>query len=265
MTADLRTLPVRFSNLKAMARSPRHYAHRALTRFEPTAAMRLGTLVHSAVLGAAHDDEGNPIAFYDGERKGNAWKDFKAANDGAEIFTTAELEKAKPIAAAALSDPLAMQFLAGQREKHIAWEHCGRACSSRLDVLGRHAAGAFVADLKTTSDASVMGFQRQAWKMSYAAQLAFYSDAAAHIGVECVDAYLVAVETSAPYAVTVHRLTKRALDEGRRTYRAWFERLLVCESSRDWPGYALSACEMDVPSWMTDFDDDADDEDEAAE
>lgn len=261
MIADLR--PVRFSQLKAMSRSPQHYAHGITTERTDSPAMRLGRLVHSLILGPVASDA--PIRAYEGERRGKAWQAFQEQMPGADIVTGAEYAKGEAIASAVLSDPVASQFVRGETEKAIAWEHCGRACSSRLDVLGRHAAGAFVADLKTTTDASVVGFQRQAWKMAYAAQLAFYSDAAAHIGVECVDAYLVAVETSAPYAVTVHRLTKRALDEGRRTYRAWFERLLVCESSRDWPGYALSACEMDVPSWMTDFDDDADDEDEAAE
>jgi len=262
---DPRAIPVRFSNLKSMGRSPVHYLHRISTRFEPSKPMRIGTLVHHAVLGAAYDDEENEIVTYDGERRGNAWKDFKAAHEGAEIFTTTEHEGAAPIARALMADEGAMNLLRGDRERHIAWKIGDRACSSRLDVLGKHKDGAaFVCDLKTSTTASPGDFMRQAFRMGYHAQLSFYMDAAHAIGVDVGEAYLVVVETVEPYPVTTFRLTKRLLDEGRRTYRAWLERLLVCESSKDWPPYAISCVDFDVPSWMTDaFEDDGDDEGEA--
>ncbi len=261
---DPRSQPVHFSSLKAMGSSPAHYLHRISTRFVPSKPMRIGTLVHHGVLGIAHDDDGAPIAFYEGERRGKAWLDFKAANDGAEIFTTNEVEEAQPIVEAVLADPVARQFCKGEHERHIAWKLGGRDWSSRLDIIGKTEAGPFIADLKTSTTSNPREFMRQAFKMGYHAQLAAYQDAARAIGIDAVDAYLVAVETKAPYPVTVFRMTQRILEEGRRTYRAWFERLMVCEASDDWPGYALSCVEFDIPAWMESFSDD-DDEDESEE
>lgn len=263
---DPRSQPVHFTSLKRFASSPAHYLHGITSRFVPTKPMRIGTLTHHGVLGVTHDDEDNPIAFYDGERRGNAWKDFKAANDEAEIFTSGEVEEAKPIVDAVLADPVARQFCKGEHERRIAWKFAGRDVSSRLDIIGSTEAGPFVADLKTCASSNPRKFMKQAFDMGYHAQLAFYQDAARSIGIEPVDAYLVAVETKAPYPVTVFRLSQRLLEEGRRTYRAWFERLLVCEATNDWPGYALSCVEFDVPAWMSGaFDDDEDESEEAAE
>ena len=58
---------------------------------------------------------------------------------------------------------------------------------------------------------------------------------------------LLAVESTAPYVVTVFRVTERALEQGRRTYRLWFERLMACEEADEWPGYVQSVVPLDVP------------------
>jgi hypothetical protein len=41
-------------------------------------------------------------------------------------------------------------------------------------------------------------------------------------------------------------LSDRTLDEGRRIYRAWFEKLMVCEATNEWPGYVQSVVDFDV-------------------
>lgn len=263
-------LPVRFSNLKRIAPSPAHYLHAITTPTKPTKLMRLGTLVHYGVLGAAFDDDERPIVIYDGERRGNDWKKFELdAPPNAEIFTAAEVAESRPIVAAVLADEVAGQLLQGERERKIAWSIGSRACSSRLDVVGRFAdGGRFVADLKVTNSAHPRAFQGHALKSAWHAQLAFYVDACAAIDIDARDAYLVAVESKAPYPVTCFRLTPRLLDEGRRMYRAWFELLRTCESSNDWPAYALHAVEFDIPDWMMprdEADEDEGDDEEVAD
>ncbi|HYF25325.1 MAG TPA: hypothetical protein VD931_06265, partial [Baekduia sp.] len=43
------------------------------------------------------------------------------------------------------------------------------------------------------------------------------------------------------------RLTSRALEQGERLWRLWFERFQVCEQSGYWPAYAESVVDLDVP------------------
>lgn len=227
---------VRFSLLKYIARSPAHYLH-ALTSERPdTAAMRLGRLVHTRVLG------GDAVAVYDGERRGKAWLEYATANEGREIVTIKEYDAAAPIADAVLRNADARELIIdAAHETQVSWSSAGRACTGRLDVLG----DTYVADLKTTNDASPAGFARQAYRMGYHAQLAWYCD-----GAKRPDAYLIAVESSAPYPVTVMQITPAMLDEGRRQYRTWFELLRNCEDSNQWPEYAQTVVPLDVPGWI---------------
>jgi exodeoxyribonuclease VIII len=251
--------PVRFSTLKHIARSPAHYRHALTTERPDTPAMRLGRLVHWHVLGGMPDDEEGRVAIYDGERRGNAWKEFAAAHKNDEIVTRKEWEAALPIADAVNLDPYFRQLKDGAAlEQRIEWSIAGRAWASRPDAFRP---GSMLLDLKTTTDASPIGFARQAWKMGYHAQLAAYEDALAFHDISVPDKYLVAVETRAPYPVTVLRLTPTILEEGRRLYRAWFERLRVCEENDHWPAYTEHVETLDVPAW---HDVDAGVEEEAA-
>lgn len=252
MSVDLRTTPVRFSTLKAIGRSPAHYRAAVLTEREDSAAMRLGRLVHWHVLGGMPDDEEGRIAIYNGERRGNAWKEFADEHKGDEIVTVKEWERALPIADAVRTNSLARMLLDGATmEKRVFWKSGGREMSSRPDAFGSFG----VYDLKTTSDASLIGLQRQAWRMGYHAQLAMYQDALEQHGITIPGAYVIGVETKPPYPVTVMRLSHRLVDVGRRTYRQWMETLRVCEDNDHWPEYSESMVQWDVPEWFEGEDD----------
>ncbi len=258
---DPRDVAVRFTHLKAMGKSPLHMLEAVNHGRIDSSAMQLGRLIHWQVLGGMPDDEDGEIAIYEGERRGNAWKDFEALHPNDEIVTRKEYDRATAICESVKNDPIAAPYLVGIRETQIKWKIGGRDCTSRPDVL--NPATSALVDLKSTGDASLVGLKRQAWKMCYHAQLAFYTDAAKFSGVDVRDAYIVGVETRAPYAVTVLRLTERTLEEGRRMYRSWFEQMLVCEQSEFWPAYTQHVEQFDVPDWMAP-DDDGDAEEEAA-
>lgn len=232
---NARDIPVRFSNLKRMALSPAHYLAALTQPREQTPAMLFGELVHALVLG------GN-VAVYDGERRGNAWKDFKAANEGATIVTVKEHDKARRVADSVLSHSLARELLEGEHEKPIAWKIGNRDCSSRLDVLGR----SWVTDLKTCNTAQPEMFMRAALRMGYHAQLTFYQDAAQYIGRACPSAFIVAVEVNPPFPVVCWKLSHRAMQNGQKLARLWWERLMACEESGVWPGYAQSLLDLDI-------------------
>jgi hypothetical protein len=228
--------PVHFTNLKRMALSPAHYLASVEEPSAPTPSMRFGSLVH-------HVYAGERVTVYDGDRRGNAWKEFAAAHQDQEVFTATEHARALRCADSLRRTPHAVAVLAGEVERSIAWSFAGRACSSRLDLIGN----GLVTDLKTTNCAEPGRFGRAAiGRFAYHAQLAFYVQAARSLGHDPRAAYIVAVETAPPFAVTVMRLTLSALLEGEKLCRLWMEQLRVCEENDAWPSYCQSVVDLDA-------------------
>jgi hypothetical protein len=195
-------------------------------------------MVDTAVLG------GPSMVVYDGTRRGKAWDEFKAAHDGAEIVTATEAAVAAPVIEAVMRHEHAMHLLgSGTVKRRINWSWLGRECSGEPDVAGQ-----YLVDLKTTRCAEPGRFTRDAIWRGYHAQLAWYRNGMLLSGLEPpTELFIVAVETSAPYPVTVLRLTERAIEQGERLCRVWMERLLACEATNEWPGYVQSSVDLDVP------------------
>lgn len=231
--------PVHFSQLRHLAKSPAHYKAALDAPHVDTPAFRLGRLVHTLVLG------GPEVVVWDGgQRRGKEWAEFQKTHDGLEIVTADEMETAQGMADSVLGCGDARDLLAGEHERIFNWSIGGRECAGRLDVLGPD----FITELKTTTDAEPERFGRTATRLGYHAQLTWYLDGATAAGIgEPYRAYVIAIEKAPPYVVTPLELTPRALDMGRRTYRLWFERLLVCEASDAWPGYVQGIYPLDVP------------------
>jgi hypothetical protein len=228
--------PVHLTRLKLMGQSPAHY--QAAVEPEGGAIDRGGAL-HAILLG------GRRYLAYPGKvRRGKEYERFCADNADAVVLAQKDFDRALGMAAAVRACKPAMRVLEGQHELEINWQYLGRDCQSHLDVLGT----GYITELKSAASSDPDRFTWQAIRMGYNAQLAFYREAviAAGLGVP-KEAYVVAVESSAPFVVTVMRLTARALDQGARSCRLWMERLLACEAANDWPGYAMDIVPLDVP------------------
>lgn len=241
---DPRSLPVRFSRLRNLARSPRHYLESCLTDRPDTLALRMGRGSHAATFG-------QPIAIWDGvtdsgrarPRSGKDWELFRAEHAGAEILNAKEYAAAKALADSLRRHERAsgLIYSSGTFLEHpIDWTYRGRRCQSHLDVFHPNR---YVADLKCVRDSQLDRFARTAIWSHYHAQLAFYMAAAENIGMPVTEAFLIVVENTPPYDVTVRPLTAAALDAGDRLWRQWFDTLLMCERDGVWPGYA----QADVP------------------
>lgn len=226
---------VHFSNLKQIGLSPAHF-QASLAGRPATPAMRMGSLIHAMVLGGEYK-------VWEGDRRGNAWKEFESEHDGKLIVTSKEYDQAQGAAMAVMASDPAQRVLEGtQKEQSLEWDWLGRGCAGRLDAVNEKR----VVELKTSSTSSPGRFGFHAIRMFYHSQLAWYQRAAG-LDISGGDAYIIAVETSAPHAVTVFHLTDDLLACGDRICRVWMERLLSCESENKWPAYVQDIIPLDVP------------------
>lgn len=244
-------LPVRLHHLKAFGRSGLHgRMSRAGEEADPTAAMERGSGTDELLLPLL-GGEGRVIAYPGAVRRGKEWEAFQAAHPDTIILTAKEYEKAARMADAVRAHDLAAHLLEGEQRKTIEWSWMGRTCSGTPDArTAEH-----ITDLKTTVSSEPDKFTWQALRLGYHAQLAWYLQGVAQSGLgQPRDAYIVAVESSAPWPVTVLRLTPRALGVGARLVRLWMERLLSCEAAGAYPAYCEAIVDLDVPSDEQDLD-----------
>lgn len=257
---------VHFSQLKTLALSGVQYLYACNNPIEPTRDMRIGTIVHFLLLGERPGMK--PIVRYTGGRRyGREWDAFRAANQAAEIVTVAEWDEAERIAEAVRASPVAAARLANARtEVPLVWEENGIRCStSGVDVL---CTSGDIADLKTCPTTHPETWMRHAFRMLYPQQLAFYRRGARANGINVRGLYILGVERKAPYEVVELELTEGLAAFADRSVSLWLEKLRVYRESipepqtvRDWPGYAQSSMPWDVPTWMGEDDEDADEDD----
>jgi hypothetical protein len=230
---DPRTAPVRFSNLKHIASSPAHYLASLQGDYGDSLARRIGSGTHALLFG-------QPVAVWRGKvRRGKEWDEWREANEAATIVNAKEYEQAMAITTAVRSSELARSILFAPGtilERRHEWRVNGRLCAGTPDAYNRRA----VIDLKTHRRMPPAKFINAARWMAYHSQVSWYADGLASIGLVDEDAaqFIVAVESSAPFAVTVYQLTTEAIDLGKRLWRGWMEQLATCEQSDQWPAYA---------------------------
>ncbi|MBA2720769.1 MAG: PD-(D/E)XK nuclease-like domain-containing protein [Chloroflexi bacterium] len=240
---DTKTMPARFGNLKAVGQSPAHGFASFQSAFDPeTLALRMGSGLHAVLF------EDRPVIMWTGKvRNGKVWQAFKDQHSGKIILSAKEYARAQEIAAAVRRHPIAANLLFGPdtiREHTIMWEQLGRSRRSTPDVRGPY----HVCELKSTRCAEPSKFNRDGAFRAYHVQLADQCLAIeAETGKRPEEAYIVAVESVRPYAVTVLQLTEQTLRKGEHLARLWLERLISCERSGLWPGYTEQIEVFDVP------------------
>lgn len=231
--------PVRFSRLKKMALSAAHYAEGFGTETGP---MRKGSGLHAYMLGG----EKSVVVYKEGSRNPNfsKWKAFQAAHAGKHILIPSELDKVAGMRRSLEKHPRAMALLDGIQERRIEWTDAGRACAGTPDVVIPKNGRTIGVELKTTQTSHPERFVWQCRKMAYHAQCAWYKrgiELCGNYQPALVDEfYVVAVESTAPFPVTVFKLDQESLEAGAKMNRLWLEQLLVCERNNHFPAYAES-------------------------
>ena len=246
------------SRLKVLARSPLHYWDRFLApdreKSEPTAAMQLGTALHTAVLEPELWDETIAVPPHSFDRRTKAGKEradaFAAESEGRLVLTPDDADTVRRMADAVRRHPAAafLLELPGRREASYTWidPETGLACKTRPDWHSEDCR--IVVDVKTTKDASRAEFMRSIANFDYHVQAAW------NRGALSAEQFLsVAVENVRPFAVAVYPASAAMLAAGERRIDRAMEQLADCWRTGVWPGYGdLIAEEIELPGWCRD-------------
>jgi hypothetical protein len=245
--------PVRFSRLKLMAKSAAHFAE---GYGDETGPMRKGTAVHAYLLGG----EKKVVVYEGGARNPNfkKWQQFKAANEGKHILIPSELGEVAGMRKSLERHARAMWLLDGIQERRVHWSDAGRDCMGTPDCVIPKGDRRILVELKTTRTSHPERFVWECRKHAYHAQVAWYRRGVERCGeygsLPFDEVYIVAVESTAPYPVTVFHVDEPTLEAGDKMNRLWLEQLLVCEKENHFPAYAESDVELSLVETETEID-----------
>lgn len=241
------------SGAKLLLRSPAHFLAAKSSPKEPSAAMKLGTLVHTLIL--EPEKVAAEIAVMPKfDRRTTIGKkaaeEFEEDHRGKLVVDEVQWARAKSISDAVRANRVVQENLTGGvSEATLIWEQYGVPCKARVDYLK----GSAIFDVKTCSDASPEGFARQVASFQYHVQAAHYANGFREIVGWDLDRFVfIAVESEAPFAVGCYTLDARSLQSGRllieRAAEAYKRAATLSEDGVGY-SYADEVVEISVPGW----------------
>lgn len=242
--ADYTKIPrVNWSTLKHMVfGSPLHYLHAIQEPSPDTTSRAMGRLLHALVLRPA--DVADEFVWFDGDRRGKAWTDFRDANADRTILRMSEWDTVVTQSQAVL----ARWPVPRSTEVYLEWTDpdTGVECKGMADAIG----DGILTDLKGTGPLDLA--ERTLWRSGYVHQLAMYRLMAGG-GLR---AQIVAVESAAPHDVGIFEIDDVALSIAEREVRAALRRVAECRASNVWPGRYPEVSVVGAPGWVIDEADD---------
>ena len=252
---DYHSLPsISKSGLDLIHRAPALYKYRRDNPQEQTAAMRWGTLVHTAILEPDTLTERVVVAPKFDRRTTQGKADaaaFEIDNRGKDVITAEEMADLLATRDAVWMHPATSKALGMLREVEtsIFWsdEVSDIDCRCRPDGIMSNGT---ILDVKTTVDASPDSFAKSIANYRYHVQAAFYSDGfKAAFGEAPRGFAFLALEKTAPFLCALYVLDAKAVLRGRSEYRADLEVLRRCRASGEWPGLPDQPVILDLPRW----------------
>lgn len=212
-----------------------------------------GALAHCAIL-EPESFADRYVVGPDVNRNTKVWHAFVDANPSKLAIKPDEYHAAMAQAIAVRRIPDVAELLsAGRAEVSAFWtdEATGEACRCRPDWV--HPVGndaVILADVKTFGNASPQEFQRQAARMRYHVQDAWYTDGyALASGLRVLAFVFIAVETSWPFLASATMLDEEGRDAGRTLYRRDLDTFHACRAANDWPAHGTEIHTISLPYW----------------
>ena len=249
------------SGLDLIARSPLHFWARYLdpnrVPTEPTAAMRLGTAVHTHVLELDQWQQRYITAPEGIDRRykvgKEAWAAFEAQSEGRTVISREDVDLVMAMGRSVFGHLAAAMLLGlpGKAETTHMWTDAatGLQCKCRPDWLTDD--GRLIVDLKTTENASPREFSRSIAQWRYFLQASWYLDGVEQAtGTRPEQFIFICVEKKAPFACAVYAADAEMIAAGAQTAARDLEVLATCKAADTWPGYSDQIEPISLPAWM---------------
>lgn len=219
------------------------------TKRKPTEEMIFGNALHTWVLepGQVYN------RYYNYDKKERRTKAGKAYYEGSLkaagnkiLLTNDQYCQLDDMVNALKDNQVATQLIQGGKHEHsFFWKDptTGVLCKARPDIWGE----TYIADLKTTNDASVEAFKRDAWKYGYYMQCVFMREAVKHcLGHDINDFVFICIEKEEPYAIGCYQVGLDILEKAQEQYHDLLGRFRACQDANEWPGYSSQVIELSV-------------------
>ena len=239
-----------------MTKSPAHFRYWKDNPQEDTASLLFGRAVHKYVL--EKEDFFNEFAvapFVDRRTKeGKAqWLLFQDQSEGKDIITQEDFEKIQAMYDALYATPFVAKLLSGEKELSFFTEddRTGLVVKCRPDCITDFDEVSLLIDYKSCSDASNDGFMKDAIKLMYDMQLAYYKDNVdKNRGREHIVIF-IAQEKNPPYLVNILEANEYFIRSGRDMYRTYLDMYAECLENDDWYGYTKDGVNtLGLPNWL---------------
>lgn len=229
-----------------------------------TPAMRLGSLLHKAVLEPKKFDEmfvvmpkfvGKTLQGVESanskeakEKRAN-W--LQSLKPGAQVLTFEEKKQLEGMIESILRHSDAANILklgVTERAGFYTDPETGIACRIKPDLYDSNYQ--ILMDVKTTQDVSLRAFEKAIVNYGYALQLGMYSSGCLAIDDKPVEhAFFICIEKTAPYEVAVYEADQTLRKKGAELYRSALQKLKSCIQANSWPSYQTQIQPISFPVW----------------
>jgi len=234
----------------APPRTPAHYRAYidGLLQTETTPAMRLGSMIHRAILEPDTLGEAwvvRPEGMLFTTKEGKAWRDAQTK----PIITADEAATITGMRDSVHAHPAVRRVLASAKTEVslFANDEDGMLRKARIDALPD--SGNVIVDLKSCSAADPESMSKSVALYRYDVQAAYYLDMCKLLGIDKSEFLFVCVEKTPPYAVAVYALDQDAIEWGRKQYRADLALLRRCIAEDHWPSFTQDITTLSLPAW----------------
>lgn len=214
-----------------------------------TAAFSMGSAVHALLL----EEDRDLVIKGPKTRKSKGFTELEE-NAGPDqiVLTEVEYHVAHRMATETLKNPVCKKALRHKdRQNEVSifseCERTGLVLKTRPDLYIPSEGAVY--DVKTTQDASPIGFAKECWKYSYDIQAAFYIYTCRMAGISVDKFKFIAVEKAAPYASHTHIVSPNLLDNATENMHKVLATIKEATDKEDfgtgWGEYSI----LELPKW----------------